>query len=181
MIILDSLLLKNLFDKKIWPSKINVCFSQLKQCVSYNIYIYIYIYISHSKKTHTRVNCQYEFTSAKNIIILFVLSDYLIYVTQWRHSLCYVCVCVCVCVYAGQWISLSALSRNSHKGPNGEISRETGSGLGKKGSKENQLIKENGVRQSTTESKGGRSAWDSSLEKGRQAEGGSEGRQSKMH
>ena len=41
-----------------------------------------------------------------------------------------------VCARAGERISLSALVRNPHKGPNGETSRETGSGGGKEGPRE---------------------------------------------
>ena len=47
-----------------------------------------------------------------------------------------------VCVGATQMISLSVLARNSHKGPEDEISHETGSGGGKEGpreDRENQL------------------------------------------
>ena len=56
---------------------------------------------------------------------------------------------------AGQWISLSALVRNPHKGPNGETSHETGSGGEKKvpEKREGQLTKEDGEKQSTTESR----------------------------
>ena len=39
------------------------------------IYIYIYIYNAIRKKTQTWLNCHNKFISAKNIIILFVLSD----------------------------------------------------------------------------------------------------------
>ena len=43
---------------------------------------------------------------------------------------------VSVCVVATQTISLSVLARNPHKRTEGEISRETGSGRGKEGPRE---------------------------------------------
>ena len=51
--------------------------------------------------------------------------------------------------------SVSILARNSHKGPEGEISRETGSGGGKVGprkNKESELTKEGRREQSACDS-----------------------------
>ena len=65
-------------------------------------------------------------------------------VTQWVAF-------IFVCVGAGQRIPLSALARNPHKGPEGEISRETGSGGGKecpREDRERQLTKEGRREQS---------------------------------
>ena len=85
--------------------------------------------------------------------------------TMWPFVVLGVCMC------AGQRISLSALARDLLKGPNGEISRETGSGGGKEGSRESS-------RQQRAEE-------DDRLEiavqgKDPSAEGGSDGRLSKM-
>ena len=48
------------------------------------------------------------------------------------------------CVHAGQRISLSALAQNQLKKPNGETSRETGSGRGKEGLKEDRASVDKG-------------------------------------
>ena len=54
-----------------------------------------------------------------------------------------------VYVYASQRISLATLARNPHKGPNGEISHETGSGGGKEGQRERERAVDNGERRRT--------------------------------
>ena len=56
-----------------------------------------------------------------------------------------------MCVCTGQRISLSVLARNPHKGPEGKISRETGSRRGEEGPRENrksELTKEGRREQS---------------------------------
>ena len=70
-------------------------------------------------------------------------------------TLCWAFV-VLVYVGASQRIPLSALSRNPHKGPEREISRETGNGQVKEGPKEDRkswLTKESRSRQSGDESR----------------------------
>ena len=49
-----------------------------------------------------------------------------------------------VCASARQRISLSALVRNPHRGPNGETIRETGSGGGKEGPREDRVSVDDG-------------------------------------
>ena len=69
-------------------------------------------------------------------------------VTQWVAF-------ISVCVGAGQRASMSVLTQNPHKGSEGEISRETGSGGGKERPWEDR------ESQSTKEGRREQSAWDS--------------------
>ena len=55
-----------------------------------------------------------------------------------------------VCARADQRISLSALVRNPHKGPNGEIFRETGSGREKEGPREERESVDKGKQRETS-------------------------------
>ena len=66
---------------------------------------------------------------------------------------------VSVCVDTGQRISLSVLAWNPHRGPQGEISRVTGSGGGKERPREDR------ESQVTKEGRREQSAWDSCPEK----------------
>ena len=74
-----------------------------------------------------------------------------IYNTMWPF------VVLGMCVRAGQRIFLSALVWNPHEGPNGETSRNTGSGLESKFPEktESLLTKENRESQSTIGSRRG--------------------------
>ena len=63
-------------------------------------------------------------------IFLFLFFSSCLCDTMWPFVVLGVCVC------AGQIISLSTLARNPHKEPNGETFRETGSGRGKEGPRE---------------------------------------------